>query len=71
MNTLLDDDELKRLREMAEGSRPFEESGLWSRMAAKEWKDIKRLPARERLAVGYYVAAERRREQMKEGRNDG
>lgn len=65
MKTLVEDDELKTLRAMAEGSKPFERSGLWERLAAKEWSEIKKLPARERLGVGYYTAAQRRAEMLK------
>ena len=66
MKTLVEDDELRRLRAMAEGSKPFEESGLWERLAAKEWAEFKKLPPRERLAVGYYQTAKRRAESLKE-----
>lgn len=66
MKTLVEDEELLRLRAMAEGSKPFEVSGLWERLAAKDWGEFKKLPARERLAVGYYQAAKRRMEALKE-----
>ncbi|HYY93845.1 MAG TPA: hypothetical protein VE713_04960 [Pyrinomonadaceae bacterium] len=66
MKTLVEDEELRRLRAMADGSRPFVESGLWERLSALDLEEIKRLPARERLGVGYYEAARRRREQLKE-----
>jgi hypothetical protein len=66
MNTLVEDDELKTLRAMADGSRPFERNGLWEKLAAKDWAEFKKLPARERLAVGYYQAAQRRAESLKE-----
>jgi len=46
MKTLIEDEELKALRAMAEGSRPFEESGLWERLSALDLKEIKLLPAR-------------------------
>lgn len=65
MKTLVEDEELKRLRAMAEGSRRFEVSGLWERLCALDLKEIKRLPARERLSIGYYETARRRVEQMK------
>jgi hypothetical protein len=45
---------------MAEGKRGFEESSLWEQLAAKDWDEFKKLPARERLAVGYYQAAKNR-----------
>ena len=60
MKTLVEDEELQLLRAMADGSRRFEESGLWERLAGLDLKEIRRLPARERLGVGYYTAAKRR-----------
>ena len=66
VRTLVEDEELKGLRAMAEGSRPFEESGLWERLSALDLKEIKLLPARERLGVGYYTTARRRAVQLKE-----
>jgi len=60
VKTLVEDNELKRLRAMADGSRPFEESRLWEALAAKDLKEIYGLPPRERLGVGYYLAAKRR-----------
>ena len=65
MKTLVEDGELLRLRAMADGSRKFEESGLWERLAALDLKEIKALPPRERLGVGYYTAARRRAESLK------
>lgn len=65
MQTLIEDEELKRLRAMAEGSKPFEVIGLWERLGEQEWSELKKLPARERLALGYYQAGKRRAEQMK------
>lgn len=65
MKTLVEDEELKRLRQMAEGSRAFEESGLWERLAALGLREIQQLPARERLGVGYYTTAKRRRDTLK------
>lgn len=66
MKTLVEDAELQRLRAMAEGTKPFERSGLWERLAALDWSEIKKLPARERLGVGYYTAAQRRVEALRE-----
>jgi len=66
VRTLVEDEELKGLRAMAEGSRPFEESGLWERLSALDLKEIKLLRARERLGVGYYTTARRRAAQLKE-----
>jgi hypothetical protein len=65
MRTLIEDEELLRLRAMAEGSKPFMPSGLWAQLAALEQKQFMQLPPRERLGAGYYQAALRRREQMK------
>lgn len=52
---------------MAEGSKPFIISRLWERLAALDLREIKSLPPRERLGVGYYTAAKRRREQLQPG----
>jgi hypothetical protein len=65
MKTLVEDEELKRFRAMAEGGLDFEASGLWERFAALDLKEFNRLPPRERLAAGYYVAAKRRVESLK------
>jgi hypothetical protein len=67
VKTLVEDAELQRLRAMADGSKPFEKSGLWERLAALPLKEIQSLPARERLGVGYYTAAKRRAEQLQPG----
>ena len=67
MNTLVEDAELQRLRAMAEGAKPFEPSGLWDKLSALDWSEIKKLPARARLGIGYYTAAQRRVEALKEG----
>jgi hypothetical protein len=66
MKTLVEDEELQRLRAMAEGKRDFEESGLWKRLSALPLKEIMALPPRERLGVGYYTAARRRVAQLRE-----
>lgn len=66
MNTLVEDEELKHLRAMAEGSKPFVTIGLWEKLSALEWAELKKLPARERLAVGYYTVAKRRADSLKE-----
>ena len=66
MKTLVEDEELLRLKAMANGEKPFKSSGLWERLAALELKELKRLPPRERLGVGYYECARRRVEQMRE-----
>lgn len=65
VKTLVEDEELKTLRAMAEGSKPFTPSGLWGKLAALDLREIKALPARERLGLGYYVAAQRRAESLK------
>jgi hypothetical protein len=64
--TLVEDEELRRLRAMADGSKPFTASGLWERLAALDLKEFKALPARERLGVGYYTAAKRRADSLQE-----
>ena len=66
MTTLVEDAELKRLRAMAEGAKPFKESRLWERLASLDLKEFWRLPARERLAVGYYQTARRRAETLRD-----
>lgn len=65
--TLIMDAELERLKAQAEGSRPFTASGLWERLAALDLKEFYKLPARERLAVGFYATAKRRAESLAEG----
>jgi hypothetical protein len=64
MQTLVEDEELRNLRAMADGSKPFEQSGPWERFAALDLREFAKLPARERLACGYYVAAKRRRDSL-------
>lgn len=64
MTTLVEDAELKRLRAMAEGSKPFQRSAIWESLAALDLKEFWKLPARERLAVGYYQTARRRAESL-------
>lgn len=66
MNTLVEDSELKRLRAMAKGSKPFKSSRKWERLAALDLKEFWKLPARERLAVGYYQTARRCAETLRE-----
>lgn len=66
MKTLVEDEELKRLRAIAEGSKPFERSGLWDKLSALDWPEVKKLPARERLGLGYYTAAQRRVEALRD-----
>ena len=66
MNTLVEDSELLRLRSMAEGTKKFEENGLWEKLASLPWAEIKKLPSRERLGIGYYEAGRRRAESLKE-----
>ena len=64
MKTLIEDDELRTLRAQAEGAKPFKPSGLWERLAALDLKEFYKLPARERLGVGYYTTARRRAEAL-------
>lgn len=66
MKTLIEDEELKLLRAQADGSKPFTASSLWERFAALDLKEFMKLPARERLAVGYYQTARRRAEMLQE-----
>jgi hypothetical protein len=66
VKTLVEDEELQRLRAMAEGAKPFEPSGLWEKLAALPWAELKKLPARERLGVGYFEAARRRMDSLRE-----
>jgi hypothetical protein len=61
VNRIVEDEELKALRAMADGSKPFEEIAQWEEVAALDWEELKKLAARTRLAVGYYEAARRRR----------
>jgi hypothetical protein len=66
LNTLVEDDELRRLRAMADGSKPFVRAGLWEKLAALSVYKYNKLPPRERLGLGYYLAAQRRVESLKE-----
>jgi hypothetical protein len=66
VRTLVEDEELQHLHAMAEGSKPFEEICLWEKLSALPWAEIKKLPARERLGIGYYEASRRRAESLKE-----
>lgn len=67
VKTLIEDDELMRLRAMAEGTKRFEVSGLWEKLEALDLPEVKKLPPRERLGLGYYVAAKRKAAALKEG----
>jgi hypothetical protein len=60
VKTLVEDEELKALRAMAEGTKPFRASRLWDKLSAMPWSEIKKMPPRERLGIGYYEAARRR-----------
>lgn len=69
MKTLVEDEELTRLRRMAEGSLPFDGSAcsMWAKLYDQlSIQEIQKLPPRERLAVGFYIAARRRAASMKE-----
>lgn len=69
MKTLVEDEELRRLRAMADGSKPFDEEScsLWAKMYDQLSRGgIRKLPPRERLAIGYFIAARRRRDSMDE-----
>ena len=45
---------------MADGSLPFERVARWEDLSALDWRGLKRLDARTRLALGYYAAARAR-----------
>lgn len=60
MKPLVEDKELKRLREMALGARAYRRLTKWEELAALPLKEIMCLPARERLGVGYYTCARQR-----------
>ena len=60
-------DDLRELKAQAEGAKPFQPSALYDRLLQLPWREIAKLPPAERLALGFYTAAQRRREQMKEG----
>lgn len=66
MRRLVEDEELRCLRAMSDGSKPFTVSGLWERRAALDLKEFMKLPPRERLAVSYYVAGRRCAEALQE-----
>jgi hypothetical protein len=66
VKTLIEDAELKRLRAMADGSEPFQSIGLWEKLAGLSLYKYNKLPARERLGLGYYLAAKRRMESLKD-----
>jgi hypothetical protein len=65
VNTLVEDAELKHLRAVAEGSKPFRKIALWEKLGEKDWSELKKLPPRERLALGYYQAGKRHAESLK------
>ena len=64
--TLVMDGELESLKAQASGAKPFRRSGLYERLAALDLKEFYKLPARERLAVGFYATAKRRAEALRE-----
>ena len=51
MKTLVEDEEIKRLRAMAEGSKSFKRPAVWEGLAAKDLKEFWKLPARERKVL--------------------
>lgn len=63
---LVEDEELRRLRAMAEGRLQFRSSRLWERLAVEDMEKPYTLPAYQRLGVGYYTTARRRVESLKE-----
>jgi hypothetical protein len=64
--TLVMDGALESLKAQAEGAQPFTRSGLYERLSALDLKEFYKLPARERLAVGFYQTAKRRAEALKD-----
>jgi hypothetical protein len=71
VNRVVEDEERKALRAMADGSMPFEEVATWEKVSALDWRDLKKLDARTRLALGYYTAAKRRAAQTDEAMLSG
>ena len=59
-------DDLRELKAQAEGARPFRPSALYDKLAALPWPKLRKLEPAERLAIGYYVAAQRRAESLKQ-----
>jgi hypothetical protein len=43
VKTLVEDEELRHLRAMAEGTKPFESSGLWDKLSALDWSEINKI----------------------------
>jgi hypothetical protein len=71
MSRIIEDEELRALRAMADGSAPFQESPVWEEIAALEWCELKMLDARTRLALGYYATAKSRDLQPEEAAASG
>ena len=59
-------DDLRELKAQAEGAKPFKPSALYDRLAALPWAKIKKMDAPMRLALGFYTAAQRRAEGLKD-----
>ncbi len=57
MKQLVEDKELLVLKAMAQGSKPFRPIKRWEDLAALDLKEFMKLPARDRLGVGYYTRA--------------
>jgi hypothetical protein len=54
------DERINELREMAEGKRPFAADAVLEKLSDVPAREFRRYAPRERLACGYYAAAELR-----------
>jgi hypothetical protein len=60
MKPIVEDKELKSLRAMVDGSKPFRTKPKLERLIKLDLKEFMTLDAQTRLRVGYYVAAKAR-----------
>lgn len=60
-------DDYEDLKAEAEGLRPFKRRPLYERLKELSKAEYESLSPGERLSYGFYLAAERRMETMKEG----
>ncbi len=58
--------DLVELKAQAEGAKPFQRQALYERLAEKDLSEFRKFDPPTRLAIGYYVAARRRVESLKE-----
>lgn len=58
-------EDLAELKAQAEGLKPFRVQRLYEQLAEKDLTEFRKFDPATRLAIGYYVAARRRAEQMK------